>query len=94
MYRKYDPITMIPIYELDPVPCVEVTDEEFNSWKQAHDFRDAVAESCLQKILAEMLPTETFAQASARLGYGNIDNKKTRQWYYDRNVYVLTDEET
>lgn len=31
MYRKHDPITVVPIYELDPVPYVEVTDEEFNS---------------------------------------------------------------
>lgn len=93
MYRKHDPITMVPIYELDPLPYVEVTDEEFNEWKEAHNFRGAVAESCFNKILASMTPNETFAEASARLGYGNTSNERVRQWYYDHNIYVLTDEE-
>lgn len=93
MYNRFDPITGVPIYELDPLPYVEVTDEEFNSWKEAHDFRGAVAESCFNKILTSMTPNETFAEASARLGYGNTDNEITKQWYYNHNIYILTDEE-
>ena len=41
MYKKFDPITGVPIYELDPIPYIEVTDKEFNLWKEAHDFRGA-----------------------------------------------------
>lgn len=47
-----------------------------------------------EKILMVMnYPHETFAEASARLGYGNMNDEKTRQWYYDHNVYIMTDEE-
>lgn len=89
MYSKFDPITGVPIYELDPVPYVEVTDEEFNSWKEAHNFKGAVAEKCFNKILSSMGLNETFAEASARLGYGNTDNEDTKKWYYNHHIYIM-----
>lgn len=78
----------------EPKLTYEVPIDEFNSWKEAHGFKGAVANSVCEKILMAMnYPYETFAEASARLGYGNIDDEKTRQWYYDHNVYIMTDEE-
>lgn len=76
------------------VPIYEVPESEFNSWKEAHNFKGAVATKACENILRNMkYPTETFAEASARLGYGNKDNPKTKQWYYDRGIYILSDEE-
>lgn len=84
----YDPITCVLMYEVDPIPCVEITQEEVDSWKKAHHFYGAVANSCLEKIMCSMLSNETFAEASARLGYGNVEDAETRRWYYDHNILM------
>ena len=88
MWKKYDPITGVLVYEVDPIPYVEIPQEEVNSWKKAHHFYGAVANSCIEKIMYSMLPSETFAEASARLGYGNVDNEETRKWYYAHNILI------
>lgn len=78
----------------EPQLTYEVPIDEFNAWKEAHGFRGAVANSVCEKILMAMnYPHETFAEASARLGYGNTDDERTKQWYYNHNIYILTDEE-
>lgn len=76
------------------VPIYEVPEEEYSSWKEAHNFKGAIAIKACENILRNMkYPTETFVEASARLGYGNKDNEETKQWYYNHNVYILTNEE-
>lgn len=93
MWRKYDPLTCVLMYEVDPIPCVEIAQEEVDSWKKAHHFYGAVANSCLEKIMYSMLPNETFAEASARLGYGNVEDAETRRWYYDHNILIFDTKE-
>lgn len=76
------------------VPTYEVPESEYNSWKEAHNFKGIVAIKVCENILRNMYyPAETFAEASARLGYGNKKDPKVKQWYYDRNIYILDDEE-
>lgn len=70
-----------------------VPQEEIDSWKKAHNCYGAVANSCITKILYTMLPSETFAEASARLGYCNTDNEEAKKWYFDRGILVVKDEE-
>ena len=71
------------------IPIYELPESEYNNWKEAHNFKGAVAVKVCENILKHMkYPGETFAEASARLGYGNVDNKKTRKWYYDHNIYI------
>lgn len=93
MWRKYDSLTGVLVYEMDPVLEREVPQEEIDSWKKAHNLYGAVANSCIKKILFAMMPSETFAEASARLGYCNTDNEETRKWYYDRGILVVKGEE-
>ena len=89
MYNKYDVVTGVLIYEVDPLPYFELSDAEYKSWCQAHQLYGAVADSCVTKILYNMSPYESFAEASARLGYGNTSNSETSQYYYDRNVLII-----
>ena len=93
MWRKHDSLTGVLVYEMDPVLEREVPQEEIDSWKKAHNFYGAVANSCIKKILFAMMPSETFAEASARLGYCNTDNEEARKWYYDRGILVVKGEE-
>lgn len=92
MWRKYDSLTGVLVYEMDPVLDREVPQEEIDSWKKAHNLYGAVANSCIKKILFAMMPSETFAEASARLGYCNTDNEETRKWYYDHGILVVKGE--
>lgn len=81
-------------YIPEPPVEFELTEEEFNSWKTAHGFKGAVASKVCEKILKVMdYPEETFAQASARLGYGNTNNEETLKWYYDRGVLIYNIDE-
>ena len=70
-------------YIPEPPVEFELTEEEFNTGK------GAIASKVCEKILRAInYPEETFAQASARLGYGNTNNKETLKWYYDRGVLI------
>lgn len=82
-------IKTLPDVYIEPPYEYEVSDEEFNSWCDAHNYHGAVANSCVKKILMNMVPGETFAEASARLGYGNNASKETRKWYYDRGIAFM-----
>ena len=93
MYRKFDLLTGVPIYEVDEPFHFELCDEEAHSWMESHGIFGACANSCISKILKNMYVTESFAEASARCGYGNVDNDKLKQWYYDRGILILTGEE-
>lgn len=63
--------------------------QHFTSWKEAHEFKGAVAVKVCENILKHMnYLEETFAKASVRLGYGNVNNENIRKWYYDRNIYI------
>ena len=91
MFRKYDPITGVLVYEVDPLPMREISSEEIAEWKTAHHMRGAAANSCIKKILENMYPSESLAEASARLGYGNVDDKETRSYYYNHGILVTDD---
>lgn len=69
------------------VPIFELPEDEYNSWKRAFNFRGATANSVCEKILREMkFPVETFAQASARLGYGDPEDPAVVEWYRQHNI--------
>ena len=93
MWRKYDSLTGVLVYEMDPVLERVVSQGEIDAWKKAHNLYGAVPHSCIKQILSAMMPSETFAEASARLGYCNTDNEETRKWYYDRGILVVKGEE-
>ena len=88
MFRKYDPITGVLVYEVDPLPMREISSEEMAEWKTAHHMKGAAANSCIKKILESMYPSESLAEASARLGYGNVDDRETRSYYYSRGILI------
>ena len=90
--NKFLLIKTVPNIYIEPPYEYEVTDEEFKEWKEAHHFQGAVANSCMNKILQNMIPGETLAETSARLGYGNTDDEDTRKWYYDHHVYILNEQ--
>lgn len=69
--------------------CVEVTEQEAKEWGDAHKLYGAARESCISHILKNTLGNETFAEASARLDYGNCMSDKSKQYYYDRYNVIL-----
>ena len=89
MYLRHDGLTGVLIYDMDPVYEYELPESEFKSWRIAHHRYGAAADSWVQKILMAMLPGESFAEASAKLGYGNVDKEETRKWYYDRGILII-----
>lgn len=89
MFRKYDPITGVLVYEVDPLPVKEISTEEITEWKTAHHMKGAAANSCVRKILENMYPSESFAEASARLGYGNTGDEETQLYYYNRGILIV-----
>lgn len=92
MWIKFDSITGVLLYELDPIPYIEIDSSEISSWKESHNLHGAAALSCIKRILEKQLPSETFAEASARLGYGNGKaSYDKKMWYYDRNIYILSE---
>lgn len=88
---KFLLIKTVPDLYIEPPLEFELTDDEFNSWCEAHDFYGAVANSCVHKILMQMYPTESFAEASARLGYADANSKKNRDWYYNHHIAIIGD---
>lgn len=68
----------------------EVPEDEYNSWKKAMGFDEDTALSTCELILTEMeYPTETFAEASARLGIGNVNSETVKDWYYQNHIIYV-----
>lgn len=68
----------------------ELPESEYNEWKEAHKGKEL---SDVSFIIENMkYPAESFAEASARLGYGNDGDAITDKYYYNRKISILKEE--
>lgn len=67
----------------------ELPEYEYMEWKEAMNLDNNEAIKVCENILRHKYPSETFAQASARMGVGDPSNKLTCNWYYNNKILYV-----